>query len=133
VVISWKRTAAVHTLDLVVSEDGIRKSTNDDTEVLLFKNSKQKLAVFALGGTERKLSDWLKHSKIKLTRVNFPSRRRPRYISVRLHEGFKDRYKDISSWFEAEYQAIPREYKIVVTGHSLEQWPQSLRSMPVEN
>jgi hypothetical protein len=31
VVISWKRTAAVHTLDLVVSEDGIRKSTNDVT------------------------------------------------------------------------------------------------------
>ena len=90
-----------------------------DTEVLLFKNSKQKLAVFAFRGTEPKLSDWLKNFKIKLTRVYFRSRRRPRYISVRLHKGFKDRYKDISSWFEAEYQAIPREYTIVVTGHSL--------------
>ena len=89
-----------------------------DTEVLLFKNSKQKLAVFAFRGTDRKISDALKNLKIRLTKVHFLSRRR-RYISFRLHEGFKDRYKDISSWFEAEYQAIPREYTIVVTGHSL--------------
>jgi hypothetical protein len=31
VVISWRRTAAVDTLDFVVLEDGIRKSTNDMT------------------------------------------------------------------------------------------------------
>ena len=89
-----------------------------DTEVLLFKNSKQKLAVFAFRVTDRKISDALKNLKIRLTKFHFLSRRR-RYISFRLHEGFKDRYKDISSWFEAEYQAIPREYTIVVTGHSL--------------
>ena len=85
-----------------------------DTELLLFQNHHQKLAVFAFRGTEPTINDWRKNFKIWLTNVYLP-----RCKTFKLHKGFHDRFMDIWKWFEAKYRAIPRDYKIVITGHSL--------------
>ena len=85
-----------------------------DTEVLLFQNHLQKMAVFAFRGTERTINDWEKNFQIWLGNVYLP-----RCRLFRVHKGFHDRYKDIQTWFEAQNRAIPHDYQIVVTGHSL--------------
>ena len=85
-----------------------------DTELFLFMHPEQKLAVFGFRGTEpTNAYDWLQNFKMTHTQVNIGS------TSVHIHKGFSARYLDISPWFEAEYQAIPRDYKILITGHSL--------------
>lgn len=83
-----------------------------DTEVLVFKNHQQRLAVFGFRGTTT-FNDWLKNFNIFLVRVRINRNR------FRIHKGFRNRYFDIASWFKVEYQSIPRSYKIIITGHSL--------------
>jgi predicted lipase len=89
---------------------------NNGTEFLLFKSKVQKIAVFAFRGTEPNIDDWKKNFKIWLATVSL-RHRNCRFFKV--HKGFHDRYKDIQKWFEAEYRVIPRDYQIVITGHSL--------------
>ncbi|XP_028404695.1 phospholipase A1-II 1-like [Dendronephthya gigantea] len=84
------------------------------TEVLLFTHPQLKLAVFGFRGTEpTSLKDWSKNFKMLLVAVRFGN------ANFKIHQGFRDRYQDISLWFETEYQAIPADYKIMITGHSL--------------
>ena len=84
----------------------------DDTEVLLLKHSRQKLAVFGFRGTEGfNLNDWLKNFKVvqtpaKLFRNMF-----------KLHSGFNDRFEDISKWFRIstrEYLMITKSYSLAI-------------------
>ena len=85
-----------------------------DTEIMLFKNQKQKLAVFGFRGTEpTNIMDWKKNFDMDLAEAIIGQ------TKFALHKGFRDRYLDISPWFEAEYEAIPQDYTIVITGHSL--------------
>ncbi|XP_028404694.1 uncharacterized protein LOC114527241 [Dendronephthya gigantea] len=91
-----------------------KSHANRDTEVLLFTHPEMKLAIFGFRGTESKnLNDWRKNFKTILTSVRIGS------AGFKIHQGFRDRYLDISPWFESEYQAIPQDYKIMITGHSL--------------
>jgi hypothetical protein len=88
---------------------------NSDTEVLKFVNDKQRVIVFGFRGTEAtSLGDWFKN-------VDFqPSSTTVAGTTFKLHKGFKDRYNNIASWFEEQYQeAISTGYKIILTGHSL--------------
>lgn len=72
------------------------------------------MAVLGFRGTESSnLVDWQKNFKVKLVDTRIGSK------SVKLHEGFGDRYQDISAWFERNYRDIPRDYTIMLTGHSL--------------
>ncbi|XP_028404783.1 phospholipase A1-IIgamma-like [Dendronephthya gigantea] len=85
-----------------------------ETEIILFKNEKQKLAVFGFRGTEpTNVIDWKKNFDMDLAEANIGQ------TKFELHKGFKNRYLDISSWFEAKYEDIPQDYTIVITGHSL--------------
>ena len=86
----------------------------DETEIVLFKHTKQKLAVFGFRGTEpTNLKDWKKNFQMSLAKASIGS------TSFKIHQGFRDRYMTIASWFEAEYQDIQADYTIMITGHSL--------------
>ena len=85
-----------------------------ETELILFTHLEQKLAVFGFRGTETtNLKDWEKNFQMNLAEASIGS------TTFRIHQGFRDRYQNIASWFEAEYQAIPHDYTIMITGHSL--------------
>ena len=87
---------------------------NEETEIVLFKHTKQKLAVFGFRGTEPiNLEDWKKNFQMNLAKASIGS------TSFKIHQGFRDRYMTIASWFEAEYQNIQADYTIMITGHSL--------------
>ena len=87
---------------------------NKETELILFTHIKQKLAVFGFRGTEStNLKDWQKNFQLKLVDSSVGS------TVFKLHQGFRDRYLSIASWFEAKYKAIPADYTIMMTGHSL--------------
>ena len=87
---------------------------NKETEVLMFKNVEQKLVVFGFRGTEpTSLKDWSKNLKI------FPGKSTIGQTTFTTHKGFRDRYGFIADWFEREYLNVPRDYSIVITGHSL--------------
>ena len=87
---------------------------NKETEVLMFKNVEQKLVVFGFRGTEpTSLKDWSKDFEI------FPSKSTIGQTTFTTHKGFRDRYGFIADWFEREYLNVPRDYSIVITGHSL--------------
>ncbi|XP_046844776.1 uncharacterized protein LOC124438643 [Xenia sp. Carnegie-2017] len=83
-----------------------------ETEILVFKHADQKLAVFGFRGTDSS-KDWLKNLNIKLSKVRIGRK------LLKVFGGIRNRYFDISSWFEREYQAIPQDYTILITGHSL--------------
>ena len=84
------------------------------TEVILFTHSQQKLKVFGFRGTEpTSIVDWGKNFQMNLAKAIIGS------TTFRIHQGFRNRYLNIASWFEAEYQAIPADYTIMITGHSL--------------
>ena len=86
----------------------------DDTEVLLLKHSRQKLAVFGFRGTEGfNLNDWLKNFKVVQTPAKVFRN------MFKLYSGFNDRFEDISKWFRDQYKRIPNDYTIVLTDHSL--------------
>ena len=85
----------------------------DETEVLLFIHDEKKLAVFGFRGTEpTNLKDWGKNLQINLAKGRIGSK------TFRLHQGFRDRYLSIASWFEAKYKTVS-DYTILITGHSL--------------
>ena len=85
-----------------------------ETELILFTHSEQRLAVFGFRGTEAtNIIDWKKNFKMNLVEASIGS------TTFRIHEGFRDRYLDIAPWFEDQYRAIPQDYKIIITGHSL--------------
>ena len=85
-----------------------------ETEVLLFTHAEQKLAIFGFRGTEStNLVDWAKNFKTKLVEAIISS------SNFKLHQGFRDRYFDIQEWFENKYKALPQDYTIIITGHSL--------------
>ena len=87
---------------------------NRETEVLMFKNVEQKLVVFGFRGTEpTSLVDCPKNLKI------FPGESIIGETTFTTHKGFRDRYGFIADWFEREYLNVPRDYSIVITGHSL--------------
>ena len=86
----------------------------DDTEVLLFKHSRQKLAAFGFRGTEGfNLNDWLKNFKVARTSAKIFRN------MFKLHSGFNDRFEDISKSFRDQYKRIPNDYTIILTGLSL--------------
>ena len=97
-----------------VGEWNAKSYASKGTEVLLFTHPQLKLAVFGFRGTEpTSINDWAKNFKMILVPVRVGS------AAFKIHQGFRDRYQDISLWFETEYQAIPQDYKIMITGHSL--------------
>ena len=85
-----------------------------ETEVFLFTNAQQRLAVFGFRGTEAlNLHDWKWNFNMVPTKT---------YIGKTVfvtHKGFRDRYLNIAPWFETEYMKIPQNYTIIITGHSL--------------
>lgn len=86
---------------------------NENTEVVKFVNPSQKITVFGFRGTEMKsVSDWL--ANFDFIPENF-------WINgtrLTAHRGFKNRYDSIASWFEKEYMNTPKEYMVLLTGHS---------------
>ena len=89
---------------------------NNDTEVLKFVNDNQRMIVFGFRGTEAtSLGDWFKNIDFQPSSTTVGGG-----TTFNLHKGFKDRYNNIASWFEEQYQeAISTGYKIILTGHSL--------------
>ena len=86
----------------------------DNTELILFKHSGQKLAVFGFRGTEpTNIGDWKKNFDMELADGSIGSRK------FKIHKGFRDRYLTIAAWFEERYRALGEDYRIVITGHSL--------------
>ena len=97
-----------------VEEWTAKSYEKDNTELILFKHIKQKLAIFGFRGTEAtSFTDWKKNFDLKLTETSIGS------TTFELHKGFRERYLDIAQWFENEYQALSKDYTIVITGHSL--------------
>ena len=87
---------------------------NHGTEAILFTHSQLKLAVFGFRGTEpTSIKDWLKNFEMILAQVNIGS------STFKIHQGFRDRYFNIQEWFENKYKALPQDYTIIITGHSL--------------
>ena len=87
---------------------------NRETELLMFRNDQQKLVVFGFRGTEPiGIQDWLANFDLLPARITIDK------TTFSTHKGFRDRYGYIASWFEREYQGIPANYTIVLTGHSL--------------
>ena len=85
-----------------------------ETEVLMYKNDQQKLVIFGFRGTEAlNLIDWAKNFNL------IPKRSTIGNTTFYTHKGFRCRYGYIASWFEREYQGIPADYTILITGHSL--------------
>ena len=87
---------------------------NSGTEVILFMHLQQKLAVFAFRGTEPTSAvDWAKNFQMNLAEASIGS------AKFKIHSGFRKRYQNVAPWFETEYQGIPDDYTILITGHSL--------------
>ena len=82
----------------------------DDTEVLLFKHSRQKLAVFGFRGTEAfNLNDWLKNFKWL----------KPLQKYLEICSNYIADSMIVLKWFRDQYKRIPKDYTIILTGHSL--------------
>ena len=97
-----------------VKEWTAKSYEKDNTELIVFKHIKQKLAIFGFRGTEAtSFIDWKKNFDMKLTETSIGSAR------FKIHQGFRERYLDIAQWFENEYQALSEDFTIVITGHSL--------------
>ena len=87
---------------------------NEDTELILLTHTEQRLAVFGFRGTEStNFVDWQKNFQMNLVEGSVGA------AVFKVHQGFRDRYLSIASWFEAEYKDIPADYTIMITGHSL--------------
>ena len=85
----------------------------EDTEVVKFINTRQKLTVFGFRGTETKsISDWLVHLDFHPDVFVVNNTR------LKAHGGFKIRYENIAAWFEKEYLNTPKEHLILLTGHN---------------
>lgn len=78
----------------------------------MFKSVHQKLVVFGFRGTDHG-EDWGKNLDAKIVTETIGTE------SFLIHKGFVERYHFISSWFEKEYTQVPKDYRILLTGHSL--------------
>jgi triacylglycerol lipase len=78
----------------------------------MFTNAQQRLAVFGFRGTDNG-QDWGKNLDMTIVEESIGG------DSFKIHKGFLERYHFISAWFENEYSQVPKDYTILLTGHSL--------------
>jgi hypothetical protein len=85
-----------------------------DSQVILLKNGIKKIAVFGFRGTAA--------YSLKAFQENFIAEMHAVNVSgttFSVHKKFFQLYNNVASWFEAEYNKVPKDYTVILTGYDV--------------